>query len=76
MSHFVPNPDSTSIPYFPLSEWTFCFKDADNEVTIRASHETCPRVVETFMHFLRGAGFSDNTIRTSMEEMIDEHFAK
>ena len=75
MSHFVPGSDSTSIPYFPMS-WTFSYKDGDTDLTVCVSHEVCPRIVESFFHFLRGVGFSDAVVRDSLEELISEYFAE
>lgn len=59
-----------------MSEWSFSYKFGDTELLVCSSEEICPRVVETFVNFLRGAGFSDSVVSDSLEQVMEEHFIK
>lgn len=66
---------SNSFPEVPMSTWRFYYREGDTENASEVSYDYCPQVVEAFFHFMRGAGFSDDTIRRGFEQLSEEYFS-
>jgi uncharacterized protein YjaG (DUF416 family) len=47
--------------------------DSNSTLTCEISIDTCQKIVDEFIAFMRGCGFMDVNIYTAMENAVEEH---